>query len=112
MTGLTAWAGIRDILKPQAGQTVLVSGASGAVGSIAVQLAKHAGAALSASPAGQKKCRMLVEDLGADDVVDRKAKNWAAQLVEATPEGIDLVFENTGAQCSKRPSINSTTTPA
>ncbi|WP_135451724.1 NADP-dependent oxidoreductase [Mycobacterium sp. DL99] len=96
MTGLTAWAGMRDILKPQAGQTVLVSGASGAVGSVAVQLAKHAGARVVGIAGGPEKCRMLVEDLGADDVVDRKAKNWAEQLVEATPQGIDQVFENSG----------------
>ncbi|MEE6166732.1 MULTISPECIES: NADP-dependent oxidoreductase [unclassified Mycolicibacterium] len=96
MTGLTAWAGICDILKPQAGRTVLVSGASGAVGSIAVQLAKHAGARVVGIAGGPEKCRMLVEDLGADGVVDRKAKNWAEQLAEATPEGVDLVFENSG----------------
>ncbi|NOQ59484.1 zinc-binding dehydrogenase [Mycolicibacterium fortuitum] len=96
MTGLTAWAGMRDILKPQAGQTVLVSGASGAVGSVAVQLAKHAGARVVGIAGGLERCRMLVEDLGADDVVDRKAKNWAEQLVEATPQGIDQVFENSG----------------
>lgn len=96
MTGLTAWAGIRDILKPQAGQTVLVSGASGAVGSVAVQLAKHAGARVVGIAGGTEKCRMLVEDLGADDAVDRKAKNWAEQLTGATPDGIDLVFENSG----------------
>jgi len=96
MTGLTAWAGIRDILKPQAGETVLVSGASGAVGSVAVQLAKHAGARVVGIAGGPEKCRMLVEDLGADGVVDRKAKNWAEQLVEATPKGIDQVFENSG----------------
>lgn len=96
MTGLTAWAGIRDILKPQVGQTVLVSGASGAVGSIAVQLAKHAGARVVGVAGGPEKCRMLLDDLGADDVVDRKAKNWAEQLVAATPDGIDRVFENSG----------------
>ncbi len=78
------------------GETVLVSGASGAVGSVAVQLAKHAGARVVGIAGGPEKCRMLVEDLGADGVVDRKAKNWAEQLVEATPKGIDQVFENSG----------------
>lgn len=96
MTGLTAWAGIRDILKPAAGQTVLVSGASGAVGSVAVQLAKHAGAHVVGISGGQQKCRLVVEGLGADAAVDRKAGNWHDQLIEATPAGIDRVFENSG----------------
>jgi len=96
MTGLTAWAGIRDILKPEAGQTVLVSGASGAVGSVAAQLAKHAAARVVGIAGGAEKCRMLVEDLGVDAAVDRKAENWPEQLFEATPQGIDRVFENSG----------------
>lgn len=96
MTGLTAWAGMRDILKPEAGQTVLVSGASGAVGSVAAQLAKHAGARVVGIAGGAEKCRMLVEDLGVDAAVDRKAENWPERLFEATPQGIDRVFENSG----------------
>lgn len=96
MTGLTAWAGVRDILKPVAGQTVLVSGASGAVGSVAVQLAKQTGARVVGIAGGAAKCRMLVEDLGADAAIDRKADNWPAQLIDSTPDGIDRVFENSG----------------
>ncbi|MUL48241.1 NADP-dependent oxidoreductase [Mycobacterium sp. CBMA293] len=96
MTGLTAWAGVRDILKPAAGQTVLVSGASGAVGSVAVQLAKDAGSRVVAVAGGAEKCRMLLEDLGVDAVVDRKAAGWLEQLIEATPDGVDRVFENSG----------------
>jgi NADPH-dependent curcumin reductase CurA len=96
MTGLTAWAGVRDILKPEEGQTVLVSGASGAVGSVAVQLAKRAGARVVGIAGGAEKCRMLVDDLGADVAVDRKAENWPEQLIGATPQGIDRVFENSG----------------
>jgi NADPH-dependent curcumin reductase CurA len=109
MTGLTAWAGMRDILKPQAGQTVLVSGATGAVGSIAVQLAKHAGARVVGIAGGADKCRMLIEALGVDAAVDRKAANWPQQLIAATPPGIDRVFEN---QCSRQRSSASTTTHA
>lgn len=96
MTGLTAWAGVRDILKPNAGQTVLVSGASGAVGSIAVQLAKQAGARVVGIGGGAEKCRMIVDELGADAAIDRKAQDWPDQLIESTPDGIDRVFENSG----------------
>ncbi|MDR3655540.1 MAG: NADP-dependent oxidoreductase [Mycobacterium sp.] len=96
MTGLTAWAGMRDILKPQAGHTVLVSGASGAVGSVAVQLAKRAGARVVGIAGGADKCRMLIEALGVDATVDRKATNWPELLIAATPQGIDRVFENSG----------------
>lgn len=96
MTGLTAWAGVRDILKPEAGQTVLVSGASGAVGSVAVQLAKHAGARVVGIAGGPQKCRLVVERFGADAAVDRKAGNWGEQLIAATPQGVDRVFENSG----------------
>ncbi|QSE94777.1 NADP-dependent oxidoreductase [Rhodococcus pseudokoreensis] len=95
MTGLTAWAGVCDILRPQPGHTVLISGASGAVGSVAVQLAKQAGAQVVGIAGGAEKCSMVAR-LGADAVVDRKAPDWKDQLEAATPDGIDRLFENSG----------------
>lgn len=96
MTGLTAWIGIRDISKPQPGETVVVSAAAGAVGSVAGQLAKAIGARVVGIAGGPEKCAMLTEQLGFDAAVDHRAEDWAAQLVAATPDGIDVDFENVG----------------
>jgi NADPH-dependent curcumin reductase CurA len=95
-TGLTAWLGIRDIGKPQPGETVVVSAAAGAVGSIAGQLAKADGARVVGIAGGPEKCRLLTEELGFDAAVDYRADDWAAQLAAATPNGIDVDFENVG----------------
>lgn len=95
-TGLTAWLGIRDIGKPQPGETVVVSAAAGAVGSIAGQLAKADGARVVGIAGGPEKCRLLTEQLGFDAAVDYRADDWAAQLAAATPNGIDVDFENVG----------------
>jgi NADPH-dependent curcumin reductase CurA len=95
MTGLTAWAGVCDILRPNPGHTVLISGASGAVGSVAVQLAKQAGSRVVGIAGGTANCSMVAQ-LGADAVVDRKASDWKEQLEAATPDGIDRLFENSG----------------
>lgn len=95
MTGLTAWAGVNDILQPQPGHTVLVSGASGAVGTVAVQLAKLAGAHVIGIAGGAEKCA-VVTSLGADAVIDRKDSDWHTQLKRAAPNGIDRLFENSG----------------
>ncbi|BBY20379.1 NADP-dependent oxidoreductase [Mycobacterium stomatepiae] len=95
-TGLTAWVGIRDIGKPRPGETVVVSAAAGAVGSIAGQLAKADGARVVGIAGGPDKCRLLTEELGFDAAVDYRADDWAAQLRAATPDGIDVDFENVG----------------
>jgi NADPH-dependent curcumin reductase CurA len=95
-TGLTAWIGIRDIGKPQPGDTVVVSAAAGAVGSIAGQLAKADGARVVGIAGGPDKCRLLTEELGFDAAVDYRADDWVAQLKAATPKGIDVDFENVG----------------
>ncbi|MDV7243629.1 MULTISPECIES: NADP-dependent oxidoreductase [Rhodococcus] len=95
MTGLTAWAGVCDILRPEPGHTVLISGASGAVGSVAVQLAKQTGARVVGIAGGAEKCSMVAR-LGADAVIDRKAPDWKDQLEAATTDGIDRLFENSG----------------
>ena len=96
MTGLTAWVGIRDIGKPQRGETVVVSAAAGAVGSVAGQLAKADGARVVGIAGGPEKCALLTEQLGFDAAVDHRAADWAAQLAAATPNGIDVDFENVG----------------
>ena len=96
MTGLTAWIGIRDIGKPQPGETVVVSAAAGAVGSVAGQLAKADGARVVGIAGGPEKCALLTDQLGFDAAVDHRADDWAAQLAAATPNGIDVDFENVG----------------
>lgn len=98
MTGLTAWIGIRDIGKPQPGETVVVSAAAGAVGSVAGQLAKAAGARVVGIAGGPEKCSLLTDRLGFDAVVDHRADDWPAQLAAATPDGIDVDFENVGGE--------------
>ena len=96
MTGLTAWIGIRDIGKPKPGETVVVSAAAGAVGSVAGQLAKADGARVVGIAGGAEKCALLTDQLGFDAAVDYKADDWRRQLAEATPDGIDVDFENVG----------------
>ena len=77
MTGLTAWIGIRDIGKPQPGETVVVSAAAGAVGSVAGQLAKSDGARVVGIAGGPEKCALLTDRLGFDAAVDHRADDWA-----------------------------------
>ena len=98
MTGLTAWVGIRGIAKPTAGETVVVSAAAGAVGSVAGQLAKADGARVVGIAGGPEKCALLTDRLGFDAAVDYKAEGWRRQLAEATPDGIDVDFENVGGE--------------
>lgn len=95
-TGLTAWLGIRDIAKPKPGETVVVSAAAGAVGSVAGQLAKISGARVVGIAGGPEKCALLTEQLGFDAAVDYRADDWRKQLAKATPNGIDVDFENVG----------------
>ena len=98
MTGLTAWVGIREIAKPQEGETVVVSAAAGAVGSVAGQLAKADGARVVGIAGGPEKCALLTDRLGFDAAVDYKAADWRDQLAAATPDGIDVDFENVGGE--------------
>jgi NADPH-dependent curcumin reductase CurA len=98
VTGLTAWVGINDIGKPQEGETVVVSAAAGAVGSVAGQLAKIAGARVVGIAGGAEKCALLTDRLGFDAAVDYKAEGWRKALAEATPDGIDVDFENVGGE--------------
>lgn len=96
MTGLTAWIGIREIGKPKPGETVVVSAAAGAVGSVAGQLAKADGARVVGIAGGPQKCALLTQQLGFDVAVDHRAPDWPDQLAAATPNGIDVDFENVG----------------
>ncbi len=98
MTGLTAWVGIEDIGRPQPGETVVVSAAAGAVGSVAGQIAKIRGARVVGIAGGPEKCALLTERLGFDAAVDYKASDWRDQLTAATPKGIDVDFENVGGE--------------
>jgi len=98
MTGLTAWTGIREIGKPRPGETVVVSAAAGAVGSVAGQLAKAAGARVVGIAGGPEKCALLTDRLGFDAAVDYQSPCWAAALAAATPDGIDVDFENVGGE--------------
>ncbi len=98
MTGLTAWVGLREIGKPREGETVVVSAAAGAVGSVAGQLAKADGARVVGIAGGPEKCAMVVDRLGFDAAVDYKTDDWREQLKAATPDGIDVDFENVGGE--------------
>jgi NADPH-dependent curcumin reductase CurA len=96
MTGMTAWYGLNNILQPKAGETVLVSAASGAVGSVLGQLAKLRGCRVVGIAGGAEKCAYVVDALGFDACVDYKAGNLFLDLKAATPDGIDAIFENVG----------------
>jgi NADPH-dependent curcumin reductase CurA len=96
MPGMTAYTGLLDIGKPQAGETVVVAAASGAVGSAVGQIAKIKGARAVGIAGGADKCRYVKEELGFDDCLDHRDPNLAAKLKEACPKGIDVYFENVG----------------
>lgn len=97
MPGATAYAGLRDIGKPRPGETVVASAASGAVGSVVVQLAKRNAARVVGIAGGPEKCRWVREELGTDACIDYRATDdLAAALREACPDGIDVYFENVG----------------
>jgi NADPH-dependent curcumin reductase len=96
MPGTTAYSGMTDIGRPRAGETVVISAASGAVGSIAGQLAKRAGARVVGVAGGPEKCRFVQTQLGFDDCVDHRALDLRAALATACPNGIDLYWENVG----------------
>jgi len=98
MPGVTAWVGLNDICAPKEGETVVVTAASGAVGSVVGQLAKLKGARAVGIAGGAEKCRYVVEELGFDACIDYKAGNLRGDLKSATPKGIDCLFENVGGE--------------
>lgn len=98
MPGMTAWYGLTQIMQPKEGETIVVSAASGAVGSVVGQLAKQRGCRAVGIAGGAEKCAYVVNELGFDTCIDYKAGNLAADLNAATPNGIDAVFENVGGK--------------
>ncbi|MBL8490056.1 MAG: NADP-dependent oxidoreductase [Rhodocyclaceae bacterium] len=98
MPGVTAWVGLIDICAPKSGDTVVVTAASGAVGSVVGQLAKIHGCQVVGVAGGPEKCRYVVEELGFDACVDYKAGNLRVDLKRALPNGIDCLFENVGGE--------------
>ena len=98
MPGATAWYGSMKILEPAAGQTLVVSAATGAVGGVVGPLAKAAGARVVGIAGGSAKCDYAVKELGFDACVDYKAAGWKEALEAATPAGIDRAFENVGGE--------------
>ena len=98
MPGLTAWYGLTQIMQPKVGETIVVSAASGAVGSVVGQLAKQMGCRVVGIAGGAEKCAYVVDELGFDACVDYKAGQLHADLAAATPNGIDAVFENVGGE--------------
>jgi NADPH-dependent curcumin reductase CurA len=100
MPGVTGWYGLMKIIAPQAGETIVVSAASGAVGTVVGQLAKARGCRAVGIAGGPDKCRYVVDELGFDACIDYKAhpdlKSLLAALKQAAPNGIDGYFENVG----------------
>ncbi len=98
MTGFTAYFGLLDIGQPKEGETVVVSAAAGAVGSVAVQIAKLEGCRVVAVAGGPEKCTYLTEELGADVAIDYKNEDVAEALAAAAPNGVDVYFDNVGGE--------------
>ena len=98
MPGFTGYFGLTRIGEPKAGETVLVSGAAGAVGSIVGQIAKIKGCRVVGIAGGKKKCDYVVNELGFDACIDYKAGNLRADLKAACPDRIDVYFDNVGGE--------------
>ncbi len=96
MTGLTAYFGMLEVGKIRPGDTVLISGAAGAVGSVAGQIAKIKGCRVIGIAGGPDKCKYLTDELAFDGAIDYKKENLATRLKELAPEGIDVFFDNVG----------------
>ena len=96
MTGMTAYFGLLEIGRLEEGDTVVVSGAAGAVGSVAGQIAKIKGARAVGIAGGPEKCRWIVDELGFDAAIDYKAEDVARALAEHCPDGVNVYFDNVG----------------
>lgn len=101
MPGRTAYFGLQEVGKPQAGETLVVAAASGAVGSVVGQMAKILGLRAAGVAGGSEKCRYVTEELGFDACIDYKAPDFAEKLAAACPDGIDVYFENVGGEVTK-----------
>jgi NADPH-dependent curcumin reductase len=98
MPGMTAYFGLLDIGRPVEGDTVVVSGAAGAVGGVVGQIAKLKGARAVGIAGGPEKCRYVVEELGFDAAIDYKSEDVVTGLKEHCPKGIDIYFDNVGGE--------------
>lgn len=98
MPGFTAWAGLTQIGQPKPGETIVVAAATGPVGATVGQIGKILGCRVVGIAGGAEKCAYAVETLGFDACIDHKADDFADQLAKATPDGIDVYFENVGGK--------------
>lgn len=98
MPGFTAWAGLTQIGEPKAGETIAVAGATGPVGATVGQIGKQLGCRVVGIAGGPEKCAYAVNELGFDACIDHKAPDFAEQLAKASPDGIDVYFENVGGK--------------
>jgi len=96
MPGMTAYFGLLDVGQPKSGETVVVSGAAGAVGTVVGQIAKIKGCRVVGIAGGQAKCEYLVNELGFDAAIDYKGSDLKQRLREACPKGVDVYFDNVG----------------
>jgi NADPH-dependent curcumin reductase CurA len=96
MPGMTAYFGLLEVGKLKAGDTVVISAAAGAVGSVAGQIAKALGAYVIGIAGGSEKCRALIEDFGFDAAVDYRSEDVQRRIRDLAPEGIDVYFDNVG----------------
>ena len=101
MPGMTAYAGLLEVGRPKAGETLAVAAASGAVGSMVGQIAKIKGLRAIGIAGGPDKCRYVKDELGFDDCLDHRAPDLPARLAKACPNGIDIYFENVGGAVLK-----------
>jgi NADPH-dependent curcumin reductase CurA len=97
-TGVTAYCGLFKVGRPVAGDTVLVSGAAGATGSVVGQLAKIAGCRVVGIAGGPEKCEWLVKEAGYDAAIDYKADQLCEQIRERCPQGVDVIYDNVGGR--------------
>jgi len=98
LNGLTAYFGLLDVGKPKSGETLVVSAAAGATGSIAGQIGKIQGCRVVGIAGSDEKCKWVKDKLGFDTAINYKSPDWKAQLVAATPSGVDINFENVGGE--------------
>ncbi len=96
LPGLTAYQGLMNIARPKSGETLVVSGAAGSVGSMVGQIAKAEGLRVVGTAGTEEKCRWLEDELGFDKAINYKSDDLAKQIKDATPDGVDIYFENTG----------------
>ena len=98
LPGLTAYHGLMTVGQPQAGETLVVSGAAGSVGSLVGQIGKAEGLRVVGTAGSDEKCRWLEEELGFDTAINYKSDGLARKLRDAAPDGVDVYFENTGGK--------------